>query len=286
MKKFININDIFKNIKKKSVTSWLDKLTFHYILLIWVVVISFFVFFYYFFTNGNSFLLYNKTGEIITSVYDAIYFSFVTATTTGFGDILPSGNFKILSVVEVICGLLLLALVTSKLVSIKQNIILNEIYELSLNERIYRMRSGLLLFRQNISAILGKVEAGKVHKREIADIYMYIASFEDVLSEIINLLEKPKKSITKKVDPVNTELIVNSILYCFNKFNSLIIALNHNKLKWKREVTIGLIKNCIDLNDDVFLSIENSKIISKQAISNLKSRERDLIAEIKKNIKG
>ena len=286
MKKFININDIFKNIKKKSVTSWLDKLTFHYILLIWVVVISVFGIVYYFFTNGNSFLLYNKTGEIITSVYDAIYFSFVTATTTGFGDILPSGNFKILSVVEVICGLLLLALVTSKLVSIKQNIILNEIYELSLNERIYRMRSGLLLFRQNISAILGKVEAGKVHKREIADIYMYIASFEDVLSEIINLLEKPKKSITKKVDPVNTELIVNSILYCFNKFNSLIIALNHNKLKWKREVTIGLIKNCIDLNDDVFLSIENSKIISKQAISNLKSRERDLIAEIKKNIKG
>ncbi len=87
---------------------------------------------------------------MINNLPDSIYFSFVTATTTGFGDFLPQGWFKLIVIAEVICGLLLLALVTSKLVSIKQDILLKEIYDMSFYERINRLRSGLLLFRQNL----------------------------------------------------------------------------------------------------------------------------------------
>ena len=113
---------IFRKIRKpKTVITWLDKLTFPRILILWLFIITFFGLLYYFFANGNSFLFWNINRDTISTVADSIYFSFITATTTGYGDVLPTGAFKIIAIVEVIAGLLLLALVTSKLVSIKQD---------------------------------------------------------------------------------------------------------------------------------------------------------------------
>jgi len=112
----------------------IDRLKFKHIFLIWVSAIFFFGLIYHFSINSEAFLLYSKEGTHVSGIKDAIYFSFVTATTTGFGDIIPVGYFKTVAVIEVIFGLLLLAVVTSKLISIKQDAILSELYEFSLND--------------------------------------------------------------------------------------------------------------------------------------------------------
>ena len=170
------------------------------------------------------------------------------------------GFFKIIAVLEVTLGLLLLAAVTSKLVSIKQDIILEELYEMSFVEKINRLRSSLLLFRQHASRIATHVEAGTVDKREIYDLYVYIHSMETVLEEMLPLVNPEEKHIFSKViDPLDSELLINSILQSFERLLELVTSLSKSNLQWKRPVTITTIKRCVSLNRQLF-----SKVILSQ----------------------
>lgn len=282
MKKFLSLNQLFDKFRKKGIGTWLDKLTFSRIFLIWTSIIMLFGFVYYLFRGNRSFLFYIPHNTTITGIFNSIYFSFITATSTGYGDILPFGFFKIIVILEVVFGLMLLAFVTSKLISIKQDIILNEIYEISFNEKINRLRSSLLVFRQNLSRIINKIEENSIRKREINDIYIYLSSLEDTLNEIMSLIDPSSSNYFKKVlDPLNTELLFNSILNSFERLNELIHLLNQAKSDWRREITLDLINRCISLNDSLFSKLHISKNIAEKTIVDLNSRKSKVIETIK-----
>lgn len=286
MKKFVSLNNLFDKLKSKGFNTWLDKLTFFRIFLIWTSIIVVFGFVYYFFTDSISFLFYAPHNQTVGRVLDSIYFSFITATSTGYGDILPFGFFKIISIFEVIFGLMLLAFVTSKLISIKQDVILSEIYEISFNEKINRLRSSLLVFRQNLGRVINKVEENSLRKRELNDIYVYASSFEDALNEIDSLVGTSSQHYFKKVlDPLNTELLFNSILNSFEKLNELIIVLNQSKPEWRREITLDLINRCISLNDTLFAKLNISKNLAEKTMSDINSHKSKVIDMIRNGLK-
>ncbi|MBI2665619.1 two pore domain potassium channel family protein, partial [Candidatus Woesearchaeota archaeon] len=168
-----NLKDILTNntLKKVSIIDqpqvrlFLDKITFTNILLVWTGTITMMGIAYFLLSNNISYLYYNSQDRVVDSLLDSIYFSFVTATSTGFGDIIPIGTFKVFAILEVIIGLLLLSFVTFKLVSLKQDLILNDIYEISFHEKLNRIRSSLLLFRQNTSKFISKLEDGSATAR-------------------------------------------------------------------------------------------------------------------------
>ncbi len=162
MKKFID--NFFNLANQKRFTTWLDKTNFFHIFFIWALIIVIFGICYFILRTDNTLLYYISEKENVTRLTDAIYFSFVTATSTGFGDIIPLGFFKLMAVLEVIFGLMLLAFVTSKLVSIKQDVILTEIYDLSFNEKINRIRASMLFFRQQISRLIAHIESDTIKK--------------------------------------------------------------------------------------------------------------------------
>lgn len=257
----LNHIDFYRNFLSKKRLFSLERVDFYQILLTWFFLIFMLGIVYYFFlgTFGAN-LVSTITGEPVTKITDTIYFSFITATSTGFGDIIPMGFFKIIAVLEVTLGLLLLAVVTSKLVSIKQDIILEELYEMSFTEKINRLRSSLLLFRQHASRIATHVDAGTVDKREIYDLYVYIHSLEMVLEEMLPMVNPEEKHIFSKViDPLDSELLINSILQSFERLSELVAALSKSSLQWKRPVTLATIKRCVSLNRQLF-----SKVIVSQ----------------------
>ncbi len=257
----LNHIDFYRNFLSKKRLFSLERVDFYQILLTWFFLIFMLGIVYYFFLGiFGANLVSTITGEPITKITDTIYFSFITATSTGFGDIIPMGFFKIIAVLEVTLGLLLLAVVTSKLVSIKQDIILEELYEMSFTEKINRLRSSLLLFRQHASRIATHVDAGTVDKREIYDLYVYIHSLETVLEEMLPMVNPEEKHIFSKViDPLDSELLINSILQSFERLSELVTALSKSSLQWKRPVTLATIKRCVSLNRQLF-----SKVIVSQ----------------------
>lgn len=253
--------DFYKNFLSKKRLFSLERVDFYQILLTWFFLIFMLGIVYYLFSGKlGANLVSTITGEPIAKMTDAIYFSFITATSTGFGDIIPVGFFKIIAIIEVTLGLLLLAVVTSKLVSIKQDIILEELYEMSFIEKINRLRSSLLLFRQHAGRIATHVDAGTVDKREIYDLYVYLHSMETVLEEMLPLVNPEEKHMFSKViDPMDSELLLNSILQSFERLLELVAALSKSSLQWKRPVTIATIKRCASLNRQLF-----SKVIVSQ----------------------
>jgi len=286
MKKYIPLNKVVPHIKDEQFITWLDKLKFTHIFLLWVLVVIIFGGFYFKLSGDNSFIFYNSPDKQLNGLADSIYFSFITATSTGFGDILPFGSFKFIAIIEVIFGLLLLAVVTSKLVSIKQTIILNEIYELSFNERINRLRSSLLLFRQNLSRIMGVIETGKIKKREVSDVYIHISLLEDALFEISEMMKAGKsKLFTKGIDPVSTQLLYNSINHSLEKLAELLIGLNLEQKEWKRAVTLNIIKRCLKMNNDLFDRLTFIKKIDAAVLKELSEENKKIVSSIENDIK-
>jgi potassium channel LctB len=262
-----------------------DKMTFLNIFLVWACTVIIFGVVYHVFSNGSSYLFYQVKNQPVASVYDSIYFSFITATTTGFGDIVPIGFFKGMALAEVIFGLLLLAIVTSKLVSIKQDVILDEIYEISFNERISRIRSALILFRQNIGRVLSHVEESVVRKREVGELYLFFSNFEDILNEVIHFVYRPESRIfSKTIDKVNAELLFNSVINSFDKINELLCALNASGVEWKRDTTIFLLDRCINLSEEMFKDMRSKKVVSDQTARNIEDQKNLLISRIREEI--
>src|ERR1019366_942928 len=58
----------------------------------------------------------------------ALYFSFVTATSVGYGDVLPRGVARLLAVIEAVSGLLIFGAVVAKFVSRRQDELVREIH--------------------------------------------------------------------------------------------------------------------------------------------------------------
>ncbi len=285
MEKFINIKEIVRYIKKRKVSNWLDKLTFPRIFLLWILIIVSFGLIYYFLQSSSSYLLHPSEESTVSEMKDTIYFSFITATSTGFENIIPFGKLKWVAIFEVITGLLLLAVVTSKLVSIKQDIILNELYESSISERINRLRSSLLLFRQNMHRLISKIEERTIKKREIENIYIHLSSLEDIISEVLNLVNKPNdQRFSKGLGPVNTGLIFNSILSSFETVNELIIVLDRHGQNWKSDINLKFTEQCLVANDKLFEKLDLSKDLMKQTINDLTEHKNEITKIVKDQI--
>jgi hypothetical protein len=73
----------------------------------------------------------------------ALYFSFVTVTSVGYGDVLPHGIARAVAVVEAVMGLLIFGAVVSKFVSRRQDQVVAEIHRVTLDERMDRIQTNL-----------------------------------------------------------------------------------------------------------------------------------------------
>jgi hypothetical protein len=284
-KRFFGLNkEMPKKLLNIHESTWLDKATFPKILGVWLAITIIFGLAYFFLANDYSHLTFAKDQTRVNNLVDCIYFSFVAATTTGFGDIVPTGFFKGIAVVQVVIGLLLLALVTSRLVSIKQDAILTELYDISFKEKINRLRSSLLLFRQSIDRANVSLEEKSFKGKDLKNIDGYLTSLDYVISEIKVAIDSNKSNkYTKDIDPVSIEILFNSTLNSFEKFLEMVVLFEKEKLDWRKEVSLGLITKCLSSNDSLFESLNNSGLSGK-TVKDLESRKKEIKEKLREII--
>lgn len=257
----------------------IDSLSFPKIFLIWILITIIFGCAYFFLSGPSTYLQVTQTGVAVNSFPQSVYFSFITATTTGFGDITPLGFFRVISIIEVVLGLLMIAVVTSKLVSLKQNVIIDELYELTFSERINRIRSSLLYSRQNINTIMHKVEDGLIRRREIESLYLSFISFQETLEEITLVFQKRSvKEFIQDIDAVHAGILANSILHSLQRIQELITSLNNQYLSWQTKKNIEYVGKIISLVNEVFSEISKRKVIPIDIFNNLLD-EKDILVQ-------
>ena len=98
--------------------------------------------------GGNAVQLYFE------GLVTAVYFSFVTALSIGYGDVVPLGPMRILAVIEGAIGLLIFGCLISKLVSRRQEALVEETHRIAFEDRLDRVRTNLHLVLNDLDTIL------------------------------------------------------------------------------------------------------------------------------------
>jgi rhodanese-related sulfurtransferase len=123
----------------------------------------------------------------------ALYFSFVTATSVGYGDVVPVGAARIVAIVEAVSGLLIFGAVVAKFVSRRQDELVREIHRVTFEDRLDRVQTSLHLVLSELQAIAALCDDGKVRADRIGPRLESAALvFAGELRAIHDLLYRPQ----------------------------------------------------------------------------------------------
>jgi hypothetical protein len=99
----------------------------------------------------------------LRGVWTACYFSLMTAASAGFGDVLPMGVApRAVAIAESIGGLLVFGAVVSKLVSRRQEEVVDEIHRIAYEDRLERVQTDLHIVLSELQGITRLCRAPEV----------------------------------------------------------------------------------------------------------------------------
>jgi hypothetical protein len=107
-------------------------------------------------------------GADLRGLAEALYFSFVTATSVGYGDVVPVGIARAIAVAEAVTTLLIFGAVIAKFVSHRQDELVREIHRITFAERLDRVQSNLHLVISELVSINSLCEARAMPFQRIA----------------------------------------------------------------------------------------------------------------------
>ncbi len=151
----------------------------------------------------------------------AIYFSAVTATSVGYGDIVPTGLARILAICEAIGGLILFGCVVSKFVSRRQEQLIGEIHHIAFEDRLGRVRTNLLLVRTELQATARLCAGQDIAPPEaVARVESAAMVFVGELRAVHDLLYRPQETPEEPV----LEAILAGLASVFREFTELLLC--------------------------------------------------------------
>ena len=132
-------------------------------------------------------------GRDAAALLEAVYFSFVTGLSIGFGDIVPVGVVRVLAVIQGGACLLVFGAIISKLVSGRQEALMAEIHRIAFEDRLGRVRTNLHLVVSEIQEISAKCGDGRATPAAVQTrIESAAAIFTGELRAIHDLLYRPQ----------------------------------------------------------------------------------------------
>jgi Ion channel len=149
----------------------------------------------------------------------AIYFSFVTATSVGYGDVVPMGMIRGLAVAEAVAGLLIFGAVIAKFVSRRQDEIVGEIHRVTFEERLDRVQTNLHLVLSELQTVIAMCDGGTVQPERVsARLKSVTLIFAAELRAIHALLYRPRQMPEESV----LEAILTSLTASLRELSELL----------------------------------------------------------------
>jgi hypothetical protein len=165
------------------------------LLLVWACMTVLFGLLYWGagFIEGEG-LIWQSAGDrsVPVSLSDALYFSFVTVLSIGYGDLVPSGAVRVLALLQGAAGLLIFGAIISRLVSRRQDELLEEIHRNSFEDQIERVRTGLHLVLAELQVLTERCQQpGERPDRVMTRVESTATVFEGEMRTIHALLYRP-----------------------------------------------------------------------------------------------
>jgi hypothetical protein len=136
----------------------------------------------------------------LEGLLSALYFSFVTTTSVGYGDVLPLGPVRILSIFEAVTGLLIFGALVAKFVSRRQDELVRDIYMVTFESRLDRVQTNLHLVLSELQAIANLCDEGVTQPQRVgARLESAVLVFGVELRAIHALLYSPQHAPEEEV---------------------------------------------------------------------------------------
>lgn len=176
----------------------------------------------------------------------ALYFSFVTTTSVGYGDVLPIGPVRVLSIFEAVTGLLLFGALVAKFVSRRQDELVRDIYNVTFEARLDRVQTNLHLVLSELQSIAMICDEGAAQPQRVgARLESAVLVFGGELRAIHSLLYSPQRAPEEAV----LEAILVALASALRTLSDVLVCL---PLGFDRAVTLeNALGNVRALADDI-----------------------------------
>jgi hypothetical protein len=160
----------------KALTSWfgnkIESLSFKWIGAIILVVI---------FASAALFANFNLSEPGQLNCWDAVYFSIITMTSLGYGDIHPIGFGRFIASVEVLSGIILVAVFVGKVASERQSTLILLLYNSENNRRLKEFYLEINRIADSLDELLNEHDYFGFN-REVKRAYKFVTSVYNYLS--------------------------------------------------------------------------------------------------------
>ena len=240
---------------RNRLESILKNASFRKILLVYIIFIIAFGTSFFLLSSIEGEGIYEENQKIpatLSGYLEAMYFSFVTSTSLGYGDIKPMGISRLLSVMEVLISLIIFGVLISKLLYEKQDKILEELYDVSLQERFTRIISGLYNSRAEIERIMDRIV--RLKKGEIEELLQNIESNIHLLSSYLTDSEKMISEFrknTKNMPDSKEDIILDNVHNSLSKLEELFLHLKRKGINCRRKIIIDNLKLILNSTENI-----------------------------------
>ncbi len=218
---------------------WLNELSYPAIFLLWSANILVFAAIYV----ACSLVIGSSPTDLDTlgitpRIFDAIYYSVITATNTGYGDIVPHGISKLFAALEAFSGLFLFALFMSKLVSRRQDAAITQMHKLSFEGTFHDIREDLYVVRGDFDKLIRIVpEQHQLSPAEWMQLVIACQQIENLISEVPNFYDK--ESNLYRIDFRREQLLVEAFHRTLERQNTLLKVFKDSQIDWSQEKDVA-----------------------------------------------
>ncbi len=163
--------------------------------------------------------------------YNAIYYSVITATSTGYGDITPHGLSKIVASLQSITALFVFALFVTKLVSHQQELTLNEVHRMSFEDVFHNTREGMFIARKDFDHVMDTIkDKGTIDTEHWENITTAYRQLQTILEEIPDFYENEIHRYT--IDENRENLLLEAVHRTLHRINQMLDLMSTYNIDW------------------------------------------------------
>lgn len=226
----------FPTKKLRLFTRFIDTIvefSYQSLFLLWLllaVLIGVFYFLLSYIPGEGSVQLAN-IDSLWSRLWNSMYFSFVTATSTGYGDITPMGISKLLAILQSVLALLVFAVLVTKLVSRRQDIALKQIHKLVFEDMFHNIREGFYIVRKDFDRIIKKIENNEVlTEHDWEDLQTAYRQAQSFLRRIPDFYDPENRLY--EIDIRREELLHDGIHRTLTRLRHLLNVFEEKKILW------------------------------------------------------